>query len=374
MSTFPLRRSAPLPHPLSTLASLLDLPPPDRDMELRGVAPLGRAGPEQLGFLAHRRYLPDLTASRAGALVVSSDIESLISADPRPRLVASDAHAALVRLLEAFHPEEPSDPEVHPTAVLGKGARLGRDVRVGPYAVIEADAVVEDAVAIGAHVVVGARSRIGSGSILHPHVVLYPGSVLGRRVIVHAGARLGVDGFGYVFQDGAHRKVPQVGGCVVEDDVEIGANSTLDRGSIGETRVGAGTKLDNLVHLGHNVEVGPKVILTAQVGVAGSATIGAGVQAGGQAGIGGHVSVGDGAKVAARTGAIRDVGPGEVVMGFPARPRAEFLRGLAGSGKVADLVRRVRQLEERLGRSATESVENAGSGREGAADGEPEDT
>ncbi|MSR23120.1 MAG: UDP-3-O-(3-hydroxymyristoyl)glucosamine N-acyltransferase [Gemmatimonadetes bacterium] len=345
MNSFPLRRSEPVPHSLSALAKLLEISPPMEEMEVRGVAPLGAAGPEQLGFLAHRRYLSHLGSCRAGALLISAEMASLLPPDSRPRLVVPNAHDALTTLLEAFHPEQRTEPEVHPTAVFGTGVRIGTDVRIGPYSVIESDVVVGDGVLIGAHVVVGTGSRIGRGSILHPHCVLYPGTVLGERVIVHSGARLGVDGFGYVFRDGAHQKIPQVGSCIIEDDVEIGANTTIDRGSIGETRVGAGAKLDNLVHLAHNVSVGPRAILTAQVGVAGSATIGAGVLAGGQAGFLGHVTVGDGAKVGAQSAVMKNVAPGETVQGSPARPQAEFLRTAAAQRLVPELMRRVRRLE-----------------------------
>jgi UDP-3-O-[3-hydroxymyristoyl] glucosamine N-acyltransferase len=310
------------------------------------VAPLVSATPEQLGFLAHRRYAGDLARSHAGALLVAAELQELVASDGRPRLVVPDAYLALAILLDAFHPDEGTEGEVHPTAVFGRGARLGHGVRVGPYAVVEEEAVVGDGVTIGAHVVVGARSEVGSGSVLHPHCVLYPGTVLGERVIVHSGARLGVDGFGYVQHEGMHRKVPQVGSCVIEADVEIGANTTVDRGSIGETRIGQGTKLDNLVHLGHNVKVGSRAILAGQAGVGGSSTIGAGALVGGQVGIGGHINVGDGARLAGQAGVIGDVAPGETLMGFPARPRGEFLRATAAQARVPALLRRLRRIEE----------------------------
>jgi UDP-3-O-[3-hydroxymyristoyl] glucosamine N-acyltransferase len=329
------------------VARLLEVSPaPTKDLEVRGVAPLAAAASDQIGFLAHRRYLKAVGASRAGALLVAAPLVEKIARDPRPRLVVPDAHRALATLLVAFHPDEGAGGEIHPTAVLGRGARLGLEVRIGPYAVVEAGAIVGDRVSIGAHSVVGAGARIGDDSVLHPHCVLYPGTLVGARVILHAGVRLGVDGFGYTFQDGTHRKIPQVGRCVIENDVEIGANTTIDRGSIGDTRVGAGSKVDNLVHLGHNVTVGDLSVITAQVGVAGSTEIGKGVQVGGQVGIAGHLTIGDGAKLAGQAGVTRDVPPGEFVMGFPARPRGEFLRAAASQARIPDLIRDVKALRD----------------------------
>ncbi|MEQ9568691.1 MAG: UDP-3-O-(3-hydroxymyristoyl)glucosamine N-acyltransferase, partial [Longimicrobiales bacterium] len=269
--------------------------------------------------------------------------------DPeRPRVVVDDGHRALQALLAAWHPPRPLRPGVHPTAVLGRGVVLGDEVEVGPYAVLEAGAVVGDRVRIGAHAVVGEGASVGDDSVLHPHVVLYPGSVVGARVILHAGVRLGVDGFGYAWVDGGHRKVPQVGRCVVDDDVEIGANSTVDRGSIGDTRVGSGTKLDNLVHLAHNVRTGPHCAAAALVGVAGSTRLGAGVFLGGQAGVIGHLELGEGVKVAAAAAVYRDVPPGTTVSGHPARPNREFLRSRAHLERLPKLVERVKELEARL--------------------------
>lgn len=323
----------------------------DPATQLRGVAPIDEAGGQELGFLASRSYVDRISETGAGALLVAEDLEGDVAereGAPTTRIFVDDPHAVLPKLLGRFHPPEPVEPDIHPTAVIGSGVSLGNDVSIGPYAVLDDGAVVGDRVRVGAHVVVGRGSRIGADSVLHPHVVLYPGAVLGERVILHAGVRIGVDGFGYATEDGAHRKIPQVGSCTIEDDVEIGANAAVDRGSIGSTRIGRGTKLDNLVHLGHNVKVGEASILVAQVGIAGSARLGSGVLCGGQAGIGGHIEIGDGARIGAQAGVISDVEPGATVSGYPARNHRDYLRGMAGVFKLPDLLRRVRALEEHL--------------------------
>ena len=318
----------------------------DPSVRVSGIVPLDEAGPDEMGFLADRRYLGHLGPCGAGSLLVSEDLADE-AAGFATRVIASDPYEALRPLLAHLHPEPPTESGVHPTAVLGKGVRLGAGVRIGPYAVLEEAVEIGDGVSIGAHACVGRGSRIGNGSILHPHVVLYPGSVVGERAILHAGVRLGVDGFGYVFTDGEHRKLPQVGGCIVEDDVEIGANSTLDRGSIGNTVVAEGSKLDNLVHLGHNVRVGARSLLVAQVGIAGSTRLGEGVACGGQVGVSGHLEIGDRARLAAQAGVIGDIAPGETVSGYPARRHRDYLRGMALVLRLPGLFRRILALEKR---------------------------
>lgn len=314
---------------------------------LRDVAPLVDAGPDELGLLASGPYAEGAAQSRAGAFLVSSALEDRVP-EGRAAVVVEDAHAALIPLLSHFHPAPDPAPGIHPTAVLGEGVHLGADVFIGPYAVLESNVVVGERGHIGAHAVVGAGSRVGDDSVLHAQVVLYAGTILGRRVTVHAGARLGVDGFGYALEDGAFRKVPQVGRLVVEDDVEIGANTCIDRGSIGDTVVGRGTKLDNLIHLAHNVRVGPHCVMAAQVGVAGSTRIGTGVSVGGQAGFGGHLRIADGARISGRAGVIGDVGEGEAVTGFPARDHRTFMRAWALVLRLPELFREMQELRRKV--------------------------
>ncbi len=340
---------APVECTLGDLASLVGgRAVGDGDLSLTGVATLSEAGPHELGLVAEREFLPAVPESRAGALLVSEELAPDMLGAPN-RLVVHDPREALARLIGHFHPEPHSRPRIHRTAVIGRGVELGEGVSVGPYVVLEGGAVVGDRATLHAHVVVREGARIGADSVLHPHVVLYPGVEVGDRVVLHAGARIGVDGFGFALSEGEPKKIPHVGWCVIGDDVEIGANSCVDRGSIGRTKLGRRTKLDNLVHIAHNVTVGPGTLMAGMVGIAGSTKIGAGTMWGGQSGAADHVEIGDRVRVAAQAGIIEDVPSGETVAGFPARPLAHFLRASASLYRLADLRRRVRTMERALG-------------------------
>ena len=335
----------------------------DGDATVRGIAPLRDAGPDDLGLLADPRYVRDAVHSAAGALLVATALEAHLAEDPRPRVVVDDPYRAMVPLLEALDPTPTYAPGVHPTAVLESGVVLGADVSVGPYAVIEAGARIGEGTRVGAHCVVGRDARLGAGCRLHPHVVVYANTVLGDRVTVHAGSRLGVDGFGYAFHDGAYLKVPQVGRVVIGDDVEIGANTVLDRGSIGDTTVGTGTKLDNLIQIGHNTRIGNHVAMAAQCGISGSTTIEDYVQMGGQSASTGHLTIGKGTRMSPRAVPISDVEPGSTLMGYPARDQKEHMRIYAAQAKLPDLIRKVRRLEQeiaRLGNAPAETGDETG--------------
>jgi UDP-3-O-[3-hydroxymyristoyl] glucosamine N-acyltransferase len=314
---------------------------------VRGVAPLDEAGPEHLSFVANPRYFPYILTTRAGGVLVARDAPLELPEGLAVVRVA-DPHAALARILPVLYPGWSPAPGVHPTAVVEEGAEVGEGASVGPYAVIGAGSRIGPRARIGAHVVVGRGCEVGADTVLHAHVTLYDGVTTGERCVVHSGARLGADGFGFVFEGGQHRKVPQVGGCRLGDDVEIGANSTVDRGSIGDTVVGRGTKIDNLVHVGHNCRLGQHVIVVAQVGVSGSTRVGDGAVLAGQAGIGGHLTIGAGARVGAQAGVTADVPAGQTVSGYPARPHREALRVQAAVFKLPEIVERLKKLERAL--------------------------
>jgi len=328
----------------------------DGETRVFGIGPVDEAGENEIAFLSKKRYARYARDSRANSFLVSSSLAPYVPSE-LPQVIVEDPYRVLRVLLNYFHPQEGQCVEVHSTAVIGRGARLGKGVSVGPYAVIENDVKICEGSRIGAHCVVGRDSSLGKDCILHPHVVMYENTVIGDRVVVHSGARLGSDGFGFTLVDGAHLKIPQVGRCVIEDDVEIGANATIDRGSLGDTVVGRGSKTDNLVHLAHNVKVGGGSLFAALVGVAGSTRIGEGVWMGGQVGVSDHLDVGDGARLAIATKLMRDVPSGQTVSGHPAREHREQLKKQANLGRLSALIQRVRKLEQKCASFLADEVD-----------------
>ncbi|MEO5904789.1 MAG: UDP-3-O-(3-hydroxymyristoyl)glucosamine N-acyltransferase [Gemmatimonadaceae bacterium] len=307
------------------------------------VAPLERAEAHQLTFLGDRRYANSLAACGAGIVLISTELADTAGSIPS-RVVVAKPMESLLSILPELYPATQSTPQVMPTARIGKGARIGSRVSLGDYTVIGSNAMIGDDVVVGAHAVVGDGVTVGSGSRLFPHVTVYAGAQIGMRVVLHSGARIGADGFGYVFTGGVHAKIPHVGGCIVGDDVEIGANTTIDRGSIGDTVIGAGTKIDNLVQVGHNVRIGRLCLIMAQVGIAGSARIDDGCIIAGQAGLGGHITIGKGARIAGQSGVFGDVPEGETWSGYPARPHRESLRATGAMFKIAGMMKQLEKL------------------------------
>lgn len=317
------------------------------DPELFDLAPLDRAQAEHLSFLADPRYLPYLRNAQAGAVLIAESL-AMRGSTELPRIVVKDVHRALALLLELFHPDASPNPGVHPTAVIGAGVALSDDVSIGPYVVLGAGAAVGAGTTVGAHSVVGEDCDIGSHCTLHPHVTLYRRVRIGDRTIIHSGARIGSDGYGYVLVDGTHRKVPQVGTCILGSDVEVGANTTIDRGSIGATEIGDGVKIDNLVHIGHNVRIGAHTLIVAQVGISGSTSIGSGVTVAGQVGITGHVRIADNVVIGGGSAVWGDITEPGVYSGRPARPHKEELRMQASLGRVGELLKRLRAVERAI--------------------------
>lgn len=333
---------------------------------IRGAAPLDTAGPDEVSLLTGTRYLPQAQATRAGAVLLPRSIPCTLP-EGVAGIVVEDPHVALARALALLYPERREPPGVHPTALVAEDAVLGAEVRIEPYSVVGRGARIGDRARVGAHTVVGDGCVVGADTVLHPHVTLYPGVIVGERCTLHSGARIGADGFRFLLLDGRLGKMPPVGGCRIGNDVEIGANSTIDRGSPGDTVIGDGTKMDNLVHVGHNVQVGRQVLIVAQVGISGSTTVGDGAILGGQAGTAGHVTIGAGARVAGRGAVTADVPPGETVSGYPARPHREAMKAQAALFRLPALMKRIQEIEKAVfgtGRSREEPPRNRDNGPE----------
>lgn len=311
---------------------------------ISGVAALDQAGPGQLTFMASKKYRHLLEATQAAAVILPPDV-----ACDKPCLVNRDPYLAFAKVAELFAPPIPLPPAgVHPSAVVHPQARLEAGAAVGPGCVVGARAVIGARTTLVAQVYVGEDTLVGPDCLFYPQVVVRERVTIGARVILHPGAVLGADGFGFAPEGGGYHKIPQIGTVVIEDDVEIGANTTIDRAALGETRVGRGCKIDNLVMIAHNVRIGPDTVVAAQTGFAGSTQVGRHVVVGGQVGTNGHITVGDNAVLAAQSGILRDVEPGGVVWGTPARPHAETLRLLAEYGKLTEVRKKVEKLEGRL--------------------------
>ena len=319
--------------------------------KITGAAPLEKAGPGDLSFLADPKHALIAARSNAGCLLASpaeepalKDFKGTLILVKNPKLAFAAALTALERELR------PHKADVqHPSAVIAITARLGKNVYVGPLAVIEDGAVIGDGAYVDAQCFVGEKAKIGSGTRLYPGVKVLDNCEIGERCILHSGAVVGSDGYGYVSDAGLHKKIPQLGRVIVGSDVEIGANSTLDRAALETTVIGDGTKIDNLVHIAHNVHVGKNCLILAQAGVAGSAAIGDSVIIAGQAGISDHVTIGDKTVVMGKTGVISDLGPNQIVFGQLARPRAQAMKIEALLSNLPEMHSAIRKIKKRLG-------------------------
>jgi UDP-3-O-[3-hydroxymyristoyl] glucosamine N-acyltransferase len=310
---------------------------------LTAVGSLMGADGETLSLLTDGRYLETFRGSRAGAVLLRS-LHAEVAGGPLTRIVVPDPQAALTRILAIMFPLRRETPGIHPTVLLGPGVRLGADVAIAPHVAVGPGVVLGDRVSLGAGVVLEAGVEIGDDSTLAPGVVCCRGTRLGRRCVLKPGVVLGGPGFGYIAGARGPERVPHVGGCLVGDDVEIGSNSCVDGGSIDDTVIGSGSKLDNLVHVGHNAKLGARCLVMGGVVIAGSADVGDDVIIAGHAAVGGHFRVGHRARIGAMSGVISAVADDTDVSGFPARGHREFLRAQAALYRLAKVSDRLEQL------------------------------
>lgn len=315
------------------------------DVAIRSAAGIKEAGEGEITFLANGKYRSFLDETHASAVIVGDGVET----GALPALVTADPYRAFLEVLRIFGPPADLPPTgIDPTAIVDPGARLAARVAVGPHAVIQAGAELAEDVVVMAGAFIGARVRVGERTWIYPNAVLREDVEVGARCVLHAGVVVGADGFGFVGTPDGHVKIPQIGRVVVEDDVEIGANSAIDRATTGATRIGRGTKIDNLVHIAHNVEIGPHSLLCAQVGISGSTKLGSWVTLAGQAGLVGHIEVGDRARVGAQGGVTKSIPSGETVSGYPATNHARAQRVYAALRHLPDALRTLREMEQRI--------------------------
>jgi UDP-3-O-[3-hydroxymyristoyl] glucosamine N-acyltransferase len=314
------------------------------DIVVLGMASIDVAGPTDLTLVTGPQHMPKLAASRAAAAIVpeGAPVPGRDVIHHRAPLVA------LAKTLATMYPAEPIEPGVDPSAYVHPSAQLGEGVRIGPNAIVQRDAVLGDGVRIGAGAYVGRNVRVGANTALFPHAVLYERVTIGRDCIVHAGAVIGADGFGFTREAGRHRKIPQVGGVVIGDDVEIGANACIDAGTMEPTRVGDNTKIDNLVQIGHNCTIGKRVIVCGAAALAGSTRVEDDATFAGQSATSGHLTIGAGAVVGGQCGVISDVPPGAVVAGTPQVPLEHWRKNQAALRRLPDLMHELRELRQRV--------------------------
>ncbi|HUJ78778.1 MAG TPA: UDP-3-O-(3-hydroxymyristoyl)glucosamine N-acyltransferase [Nitrospiria bacterium] len=320
----------------------------DPSTVITGIAPLREASTGHIAFLSNPRYVTELAATRASAVILGPRYEKAPAPSTLARVIVDDPYYGMCQVIRHFH-ERPFHPTgVSPLASIGQGVTMGRDVSIHPFVVVGDRAVIGERVTLYPGCYVGEEATIGDDSLLYPSVTVRERVRVGRRVIIHSGTVIGSDGFGYAFHGGQHHKIPQVGTVIIEDDVELGANVTVDRATMGRTVIGRGTKVDNLVQIAHNVTIGEGSIIVAQAGISGSTALGKGVVLAGQVGVVGHLTIGDGVRVGAQSGVAHDIPGGQDLSGSPAIPHRQWLAVQATLPTLPDLRRRLHRLEEEL--------------------------
>jgi UDP-3-O-[3-hydroxymyristoyl] glucosamine N-acyltransferase len=309
--------------PLSDIVRFVSGKYAGAEVEIDGVLPLGEAGERHISFLSNPKYAAQMETTKAAAVLVANDLPG-----DSPRWIrVANPYYAMATVVARFFAQRPAPKGVSPHAAIAESATLGRDVAVGAFTSIGDGAVIGDGAIIYPNVTIEANAVIGDGTIVYPQVSIYYGCKVGKRCIIHSGVVIGSDGYGFATDEkGYHHKIPQVGIVRIEDEVEIGAGTTIDRAALGETVIGEGTKIDNLVQIGHNVKIGRRCLLVAQVGIAGSTELGESVQVGGQSGFAGHLKIGDRVRVYSKSAVFEDVPDGTWVRGIPAVSQREYVR------------------------------------------------
>jgi UDP-3-O-[3-hydroxymyristoyl] glucosamine N-acyltransferase len=320
----------------------------DHELEIAGVSTIEDAEEGELTFLANPKYYKFLKNKKASAIIFPYEMKEGFG---KSLVRTKNPYYAFLQAVHLFYPATPLiEKGIHPTANIREDVQLGKDLSVGPYVVIGQRCSIGDRTVIMPGVVIGNGVTVGEGCILHSHVCLREKVIIGNRVVLHDGVVIGSDGFGFAPEGGQYYKIPQVGNVIIEDDVEIGANVTIDRATLGETRIKEGAKLDNLIQIGHNCTVGKNSVIAAQTGLSGSTHIGSGVRVGGQVGFAGHMKIGDGAAIGAQSGVNKSVAPGEYVFGYPAKPHMEEFRIQAALKKLPKMLKDLQNLKERIKR------------------------
>lgn len=314
---------------------------------ISGAATLTEAGVDDISFLANPKYEKEMRTSRAAAIVVGSNVAD----EQRTLIQCSDPYYAFMQIVVLLHGHrEHEKVGISERASVADSAKVGQDVDIHDFVVVSGEAEIGDRTRIYPNCTIGPGSKIGSDCIIYPNVTVYDGCTIGDRVTLHSGTVIGQDGFGYATHDGVHHKIPQIGGVVIEDDVEMGANCAIDRGTLGDTVIGKGSKFSDLIAIGHNTQIGPYSLLVAQVGIAGSVQVGHHCVFGGQVGVVGHVSIGDGVRVGAQAGITNNVADGQIVAGSPAMPIMQAKRSLTLLKELPDFRRKLRDLEKVIAR------------------------
>lgn len=329
----------------------------DGDFVVTGIAPLETAGPSEISLAMNAKYLQQAAASQAGALIVEEGSEAVLP-ENLPLVLSRSPYWAFAKILKLFHPAPAPRQDIHPTTVIGENFSCAGELVTGPHVVIGNGVVLGRGCRIGAGTIVGDRCRIADFCTLAPNVTLYPDTKIGNRVEIHSASVIGADGFGFApGPDGSWEKIPHLGWVEIGDDVEIGAGCTIDRGTFGPTHIGAGVKMDDQVHVGHNVLIGEHSVLVAQVGIAGSTKIGRHVILAGKAGISGHIEIGDGVRIGPMGGIIQNVPAGETLSGAPGMPHRSWLKAHAVLPELPDLKKRLIRMERKLAALSGEETE-----------------